>query len=74
MIRYPVLCSELKSRGMTQAKLADSLGVPITTLSSWLIGKAALRLDDAKRIRKAIGTGLPLDRLFYEKGEKWGVG
>lgn len=66
---FPNLNAELARINMTRLALSKILGIRSATLSLKLNGKAKLTLDEAFKIKEAIGTDIPLDELFAQKGE-----
>lgn len=64
---YPNLNAERARYNITLETLANSVGVTLSTLSLKLKGKYPITLIEAKKIKKAIGTSLPLEILFSEE-------
>jgi BetR domain. len=56
--------AELRRKGITRAKLANQLGLAISTVSQKLTGKAEFTLAEAKEVKRLLGVGTPLDELF----------
>lgn len=61
---YPNLSAEMARSKMTQAELAKALGKTAPVMSLKLSGKASISLDEAVKIKRAVGTRLSLDVLF----------
>ncbi len=64
---YPNLRAEIARRGLTLENLCEKLNVTICTLSQKLNGKSPITLDEAKKLKKAVGTDLPLEILFSKE-------
>lgn len=63
-MRYHNLMSELKRKKMTVEMLSDKLRpLPIRAM---LNGIRVISLGEAKQIKAAIGSDLPLEELFEE--------
>lgn len=63
---YRNLNAEMARVKITQAYLAKELGITPTTLSFKLSGKSNLLLRECVRIKRILGTDLPIDYLFDE--------
>lgn len=61
---FPYLRGEMAMRRYTISKMAEDLGISICSLSSKLNGKYPFTLDEAKSIKKLLGTEKTLDELF----------
>lgn len=61
---YRNVKAEMALVDLTLADVAVKLGVTIGTLSSWLTGNRPITLKNAARIKKIIGSELPLEILF----------
>lgn len=64
---YPNLRAEIARKGWSMERLAKETGVPFSTLRGWLYGKSCIRLNDARKIKNVLGTGISLEVLFEEK-------
>ena len=64
---YPNLKGELAKGGFKLEPIASYLGITISTLSQKLNGKYRLTLEEAVKIKKFIGSKLPLEVLFAEE-------
>lgn len=61
---YYILERELKRSKITREQLAKMIGISISTVSEKLNGRTAFKLDECQKIKKVLGTPLPLDELF----------
>lgn len=61
---YPNLEAEMARKKITQAKLAEILGITPTTLSLKLNGKSSLSLKECVKIKKSAFPDKSLDYLF----------
>lgn len=61
---YPYLRGEMAMRMCTASKMAKELEISSSTLSLKLNGKYPFTLDEAKKIKKLLGTEKTLDELF----------
>lgn len=70
---YPNLEAEMARSKITQAKLAEMLGITPTTLSFKLNGKSTLSLKECVQIKKNAFPDKSLDYLFQtdEEVDKW---
>lgn len=70
---YPNLEAEMARSKITQAKLAEILGITPTTLSFKLNGKSTLSLKECVQIKKNAFPDKSLDYLFQtdEEVDKW---
>lgn len=66
---YPNLEAEMARSKITQAKLAEILGVTPTTLSFKLNGKSTLSLKECVQIKKNAFPDKSLDYLFQTDEE-----
>ena len=66
-VLYPNLRAELARKGIKLEELAHSLNITLGTLSQKLNGKYPVMLNEAKQIKKVIGTDLPLETLFSKE-------
>ena len=64
---YPNIKAEMARRNITLAKLAEYLGVTISTLSLKINGKAPLTWDEAVKIKEYIGANIPMEQLFSKE-------
>lgn len=62
---YPMLKQVMKKAGMTQEELAAKIGVSPVTLSYKLSGKSPLKLIEAVAIKRALGSEMLLEELFF---------
>lgn len=62
---YNNLEAELARKGMTKKALAKLIDCTPSTLSMKLNGKSPLNLSEAAKIKRIIGTDIPLEELFY---------
>ena len=66
---YPNLEAEMARSKITQAKLAEMLGITPTTLSFKLNGKSTLSLKECVQIKKNAFPDKSLDYLFQTDEE-----
>lgn len=64
---YPNFNAERARRNIKLEALAKVLNVTEPTLSFKLNGKYPITLIEAKKLKKALGTDLPLEVLFSEE-------
>lgn len=67
---FPNLEAEMARSKITQAKLAEILGITPTTLSFKLNGKSTLSLKECVEIKKKVFPDKSLDYLFQTDGEE----
>ena len=63
-MKYPNLRAEMARRGMKQKDLANLLGVTEATVSRWLAGSRAMKLEEAKKVANELNERL--DYLFAD--------
>lgn len=61
---YMRLKGQMAERGITAKALAQRTGIKYQTLVVKLRGKTDLKLEEAKKIKDAIGTQMPIEELF----------
>lgn len=61
---YPNLSAEMARKGISQAELANKVGRTKATMSLKLNGAAPINLAEARAIKEALQTNLPLETLF----------
>ena len=61
---YRNLNAEMARRNMTKLGLARATGIPYSTLIPKLSGETEIKLSEAKSIKEALGTDIPLETLF----------
>ena len=61
---YSNVKAELARRNMTVVDLAALTGIRYQTLNDKLNGKFKLTLDEAKKIKEALGVDIPIEQLF----------
>ena len=66
---YPNLEAEMARAKVTQAALAEVLGITPTTLSFKLNGKSTLSLNECVEIKRKYFPDKSLDYLFATEGE-----
>ena len=66
---YPILEKETEYKKITMNDLADRLNISINTLIAYLTEDCYLTVLEAQRIKKAINSHLPLERLFKREGD-----
>lgn len=66
---YPNLEAEMARVKVTQAALAEVLGITPTTLSFKLNGKSTLSLNECVEIKRRYFPDKSLDYLFATEGE-----
>ena len=63
---FPNVKGELKKRGLGLAFVANAWGVTVPTACVKLKGDYPITLNEAKTLKDALGTVLPLEELFKE--------
>ena len=66
---YPNFNGERARKGITLETIAEKMGKTIGTISLKLSGQSIITLDEAKELKKIVGTDLPLEVLFEKKEE-----
>ena len=61
---YSNVKAELSRKNMTVIDLSKVTGIKYQTLAHKINGKFPMTLDEAKRIKAALGVDLSLDELF----------
>ncbi len=61
---YKNIRAELGRRNMTILTLSEKTGIRYQTLTAKLKGDSDITLDEAKAIKTALETGLPIEELF----------
>lgn len=61
---YPNLRAELARRGITIKELSKRTGISYSTLAPKVRGFGSFSVDDADKVRAAVGTNMPLEVLF----------
>ena len=56
--------AELARKSMTVIELSKISGIRYQSLTDKINGKSPLTLDEAKRIKTALGVDIPLEELF----------
>lgn len=64
---YPNLRAELARKGATLTKVAEYLGINISTLSQKYNGKSEWSFREVIAIKEFLGTNMPLEELFAEE-------
>lgn len=67
---FPNLNAEMARAGVTALILSQRVGIPYSTLTPKLSGKAPFKLSEAKDIKRALGTNKSLDYLFSESPDE----
>lgn len=67
---FPNLRAEMARQDLTQEKLATAVGITTQTLNMKLRGKFKFTLNEAKKIKVALGWQRSIDELFEEKKEE----
>lgn len=71
-IIYPNLDYWMWKTGVRACALARALDITHSTMSRKLHGKGGLYLEEAIKIREALGVDIPLEKLFSrEVMEEW---
>lgn len=60
------LFEEMNRLGITRKGLSELTGIRYNTLVLKLVGKAPIDIDEAKRIKQAIGSELTIEELFFD--------
>ena len=63
---FPNLEAELKRRDISRNKLAEDLGIAVSTVYARLSGKSPMPVAFAKRIKRTYEINVPMDELFEE--------
>ena len=61
---YPYLKSEMAKRSISLLDLAELTGIRYQTLAQTAQGKSFFKVEEAMKIKEAIGTDMPIDDLF----------
>lgn len=65
---YQNLRAEIARAGMSNAKVADKLGIDRCTFSAKVTGQRDWKFEEVCKIKKLLGTKMPLEVLF-DRGE-----
>lgn len=82
---YPRLKAEIYMRNLYYRDAAQMIGVTVGTFQNKVFGRTCFTIEECKKLKRALGTKLPLERLFEtademkarlagENGEKDGGG
>lgn len=63
---YPNVRAEMARNNLILDDLSHELGLTIPTISMKLNGKSPLTFAEAKKIKTALKTEMPLEQLFAE--------
>lgn len=63
---YPNVRAELARKGATLTKLAEYLGINLSTLSLKFNGKSEWSFAEVLKVKEFLGTDMPLEKLFEE--------
>lgn len=61
---YPNIRVEMARRKMTRLELSDKSGIKYGTLNAKLNGDSEFTFAEAVSIKRALGTGMALEKLF----------
>lgn len=61
---YPNLRAEMARKKITGAEIAKQIGITNSTFSQKFNGKFDFSLEEAQRIKKALGTDMSIEDLF----------
>lgn len=61
---YSNVKAELARKNMTVVDLSDKTGIRYQTLIDKINGKYPVTLDEAKKVKAALGVDIPLEDLF----------
>lgn len=64
---YPELRAMMARKGFTQFSLAKDIGISHVGMSKRMRKEARFTLDEAKAIKKILGTEMSIDELFQEE-------
>lgn len=64
---YPNVRAEMARKNMTAVGLSEKTGIRYQTLTLKLNSKSDITIDEARRIKSALETDLPLEELFVEE-------
>lgn len=70
---YPRLMAQMYLKGFDNKRLAEETGLTYLTLRRRLRGETTLKLSEANRIRNALGTDMPLEKLFERREDMYDV-
>lgn len=73
-MRYPNIKAEISRQGMTQAEVADIIGMSQQNLSFKLTGRVVLTVPEAKKIQAAVCKNATLDYLLVTDEEMESTG
>ena len=62
--KYPILQAQMAIRGMTRQVLAEQIRISYVSMNRKMAGLTPFTLDEAVRIKKALGTETALEELF----------
>ena len=63
------LKAEMARKNLTVADLSESTGIRYQTLAGKLRGDSVLTVDEALKIKSALGVDMPFEELFNQDGE-----
>lgn len=64
---YPNVRAEMGRKNMTALDLSAKTGIRYQTLTLKLNSKSDITIDEARRIKSALETDIPLEELFVEE-------
>ena len=68
---YLQVMVQMYLKGWTSQTLAEETGISYPSLRRKLRGVSPLQLEEARRIRQALGCDLPLETLFAQRGKPY---
>ena len=64
---YPIIKETMEQKKMTLVELAKLTGIRYQTLSEKLRGNNKITVDEAISIKSALGSKVPIERLFTKE-------
>lgn len=64
---YPIIKETMEQKKMTLVELSQLTGIRYQTLSEKLRGNNKISVNEAIAIKTALGTKLPIERLFAKE-------
>ncbi len=64
---YYTLAAQITLSGMTRGRLAEAVGMHYNTLCRKMRGEYEFTVEEALKIKKALGSTLPLEELFKKE-------
>lgn len=64
---YNNVKAELARKNMTMVDLSNKTGIRYQTLADKIRGDSILTVEEARKIKKALGVDMPLEELFEDQ-------